>query len=117
MRHVLPLLLFVVGMAISPTYSGAQRIQTLSGTLLDAECKSDDASNKCAVTSTSGQFGIELVDGKFLKFDAKGNASIRVALQRRRAKSGDINRAGSIRISVSGSTNGDMLTVDAVELY
>jgi type 1 fimbria pilin len=95
----------------------AAQTKTFSGTLVDSDCKADDASKKCEVTSTSNAFGIQMPDGKYLKFDDHGNANVRVALHRRKAKVRDINRAGTIRVTATGTADGNTIKADSVELY
>jgi hypothetical protein len=90
---------------------------TFSGTLADADCKADDATAVCRVLPTSKAFGVQTTDGKYLKLDSKGNAQVEIALRRLRRKTGDLNRTGVIKASISGARDGDTIKVDSVELY
>jgi hypothetical protein len=90
---------------------------TFSGTLLDAECKADNPGATCPILPVSKFFGVQTPAGRFLKLDSKGNARVLVALRRVRRKTGDLERAGIIKASVTGTLDGDTIKVDALELY
>jgi len=90
---------------------------TFSGVLADADCKADDASATCHVMPVSKAFGVVTINGKYLRLDSKGNAQVQIALRRLKRKTGDIDRAGVIKASVTGALDGDTLKVDSVELY
>ena len=73
--------------------------QSITGMLVDADCKAVQPAAECEVSAATSSFGIMTSDGKFLKFDASGN---------RKAKS-EIDKAkktGKVSASVTGSVDG-----------
>ena len=88
----------------------AQDTQSWSGILIDADCRAADAADKCEVTETTKTFGLQTSDGKYMKLDKAGNAKVRAALD------GSVTKTGLIKVSVSGSMDGEMLVVDAVQI-
>jgi len=67
----------------------------------------------CAVSNSTTAFALKTKDGQILKFDAVGNTR---AAEELKTKWGQSLSAGKpIRAKVSGSINGDMVTVTSVD--
>jgi hypothetical protein len=92
--------------------------RTVSGNLVDADCKADDATAECPLNPTTKAFGVQTPEGQYIKLDSGGNARAHVALRRLLKKKGiDVNRAGVIKATVTGTIDGGTVQVDALELY
>ena len=75
-------------------------------------CKGQDLAShtaKCAVSCSKGGYGLVLSDGKFVKFDEKGNAKALAALKAT-AKEKDL------KAKVSGSLQDDVIKVESIEI-
>jgi len=86
--------------------------ETWTGTVVDIMCKGNDLAShtaKCAVSCAKGGYGLVLADGKFVKFNEKGNAKALSALKST-AKEKDL------KAKVSGSLDGDVIQVDNIEI-
>lgn len=103
--------LFAVGGAFVLCASLAMA-ESMTGTLVDVMCKGKDLSKhttKCAVACSKGGYGLVTADGKFVKFDEQGNAKALAALKAS-AKENDL------KAKVTGTMDGEVMTVEAVEL-
>lgn len=92
--------------------AGIAAAESWTGNVVDVMCKNKDLANhtaKCAVACAKGGYGVVLADGKFLKFDETGNAKALAALKGT-AKEKDI------KAKVSGTLDGDLIKVDAIEI-
>jgi len=87
-----------------------QQSQSVSGILVDADCKTGNAAEKCEITNATKNFGFQVGDGKYFKLDAGSNAKVLTALQASETKT------GAIRAAVSGTVEGDTLKVNTVEI-
>ena len=85
-------------------------VQSWSGTLVDAGCKKADPTKACEIADSTEAFGLQTADGKYVSFDSAGNAKIHDALQQRETKT------GAIQASVTGTMDGDTITVKDVRL-
>src|SRR4051794_32931070 len=97
--------LWICGVAAALTVSAAG--ETWTGTVVDVMCKSNDLAShttKCALSCAKGGYGLVLADGKFVKFNEKGNARALAALKAT-AKEKDL------KAKVSGSLDGDVIQV------
>lgn len=81
--------------------------QSWTGTLLDAQCKTADASKTCAITDSTTSFGIVTSNGHFAKFDDAGNTMVT-------AKRKDPQGVPT-KVKVSGKLDGDTLSVESIE--
>lgn len=90
-------------------FAARMDVQSWSGTLVDAGCKKADPTKTCEVAETTEFFGLQTDDGKYVSFDSAGNLQIRNALGKREKK------AGAIRASVTGTMNGDTVTVKDIQ--
>src|SRR5947209_17302628 len=86
--------------------------ETFTGTVVDVMCRTKDLAGhtrECALSCSRSGFGLVTADGKFVKFDEKGNARTLAALQ---ASSKEKN----IKAKVTGSMNGSIIQVDTIEI-
>jgi len=72
---------------------------SFAGLLLDAACKASQPSAECGVSAGTSSFGILTSDGKFLKFDANGNALAKSEI-------GKSEKTGKVSVSVTGTLDG-----------
>ena len=92
--------------------SGLAFADSWTGTVVDVMCKGQDLAShtaKCAVSCSKGGYGLVLSDGKFVKFDEKGNAKALAALKAT-AKEKDL------KAKVSGSLQDDVIKVESIEI-
>ena len=90
------------------TYVQAQQSGMWTGTLVDTDCEASASNTKCEVAETTKAFG--LYTSEYFKLDADNNAKVRAALEVNDRKTGEI------KASLSGTTDGDTLKVESVEL-
>lgn len=86
--------------------------ETFSGTVVDVMCKGKDLAShtrSCALDCAKSGFGLVQADGKFLKFDEKGNASTLSALKKS-------SKDKDLKVKVTGTVDGEVIKVQAVEL-
>jgi hypothetical protein len=86
--------------------------EMFSGTVVDVMCKGKDLAGHtrtCALDCSKSGFGLVQADGKFLKFDESGNART-LSMLKKSSKDKDL------KIKVTGTLDGDLLKVQAVEL-
>src|SRR5580692_12089452 len=58
--------------------------ETWSGTVVDVMCKKNDLASHtkdCAISCSKSGYGIVLADGKFIKFDERGNVKALAAIK------------------------------------
>lgn len=82
-----------------------------TGALTDASCKTANAAAKCDVSEGTKFFGITTDDGKFVKFDDAGNAKTLLALETHR------NKGGEKKATITGTMDGDLVKVEAVQIH
>ncbi len=103
-------LLIICGFAAGLSLTAAG--ETWTGTVVDVMCKANDLAShttKCALNCAKGGYGLVLADGKFVKFNEKGNAKALAALKAT-AKDKDL------KAKVSGTLDGDVIQVDNIEI-
>ncbi len=86
--------------------------ETWTGTVVDVMCKGQDLAGhtaKCAVSCAKGGYGLVLSDGKFVKFNEKGNAKALVALKA-------TTKEKDLKAKVSGTLDGNVIKVDSIEI-
>ena len=69
----------------------------------------DSHTKQCAMKCAKAGFGIFTSDGKFLKFDDKGNKEMTDAL-------GKTDKNDHIRVDVKGEQAGDVIKVESLKL-
>ncbi len=85
---------------------------TFNGTVIDVMCKDKDAAahtKDCAMSCSKSGFGLVTSDGKFLKFDEKGNAKATAALKATK-------KSSDLKATVKGTADGDVLKVDSITI-
>src|ERR1700750_1448232 len=81
----------------------------------DAQCAArtkadpDSHTKQCAMKCSKAGFGIVTQDGKFLKFDDKGNKEMMDALDK-------TDKNDHIRVDVKGEQAGDVIKVESLKL-
>ena len=99
----------------SPTTAGQSQessMKTWIGTLHDADCKTATPQGQCGVTASTLTFGFMAPDGKsYGKLDSDGNTKVRTALQ---AYKGLVT--GAVKVSITGSIDGEMIKVGSVQI-
>ena len=93
-------------------FSALAFAETWSGTLVDVMCKNRDLAShtkQCAINCAKGGYGLVLSDGKFVKFDEKGNAK---ALQVLKAT----GKEKDLKAKVSGKLDGEIVNVESIEV-
>ena len=93
-------------------FSAAAFADTMSGTLVDLNCKGKDLaehSKQCAMRCAKSGFGLVTADGKFVKFDEAGNTK---ALEALKAS----EKEKDLKATVTGSVDGDVLKVESITL-
>jgi hypothetical protein len=92
--------------------AGFASAETFSGTVVDMMCKGKDLAGhtrSCALDCAKSGFGLVEADGKFLKFDESGNSRT-LAMLKSSSKEKDL------KVKVTGTLDGDVIKVKAVEL-
>lgn len=96
-----------------PTLAATETFKNVP--VIDVNChtkfaKDPDAHpRECAVKCSASGYGIFTQDGKYLKFDRKGNDEILSELKA-------LDRKDHLRVDVAGDVEGDMLKVTSVKL-
>jgi hypothetical protein len=110
--RILPLIL-LCSFFILPALAATETFKNVS--VIDVNChtkfaKDTDAHPRaCALKCSASGYGIFTQEGKYLKFDRKGNEEILSEL-----KASD--RKDHLRVDVAGDVEGDMLKVTSVKL-
>jgi hypothetical protein len=84
--------------------------ETFSGTVVDVMCKDNELSTHprlCAISCAKYGFGLKQADGKFLKFDSRGDARALSALKRS-------TREQDLKARVTGTLENGVLTVQSI---
>ncbi|HUQ91883.1 MAG TPA: hypothetical protein VM120_09385 [Bryobacteraceae bacterium] len=92
--------------------SGFAFAASWNGTLVDVMCKGKDIANhtrQCAVSCAKGGYGLVLSDGKFVKLDETGNS---MALSKLKTSTKDKD----LKAKITGTLDGDVIKVEAIEL-
>ncbi len=99
-------------MAVSAVFAACALADSWTGTVVDVMCKGKDLAShtrQCAIGCARSGYGLVLQDGKFLKFDEKGNAKTLAALK---ASSKD----KELKAKVTGTMAGDVIQVESIAL-
>jgi hypothetical protein len=86
--------------------------ETWSGTVVDVMCKNNDLAShtrECALSCAKSGFGIVLADGKFIKFDERGNVKALAALKA-------ATKEKDLKAKVSGALKDDVIQVDSIQI-
>ena len=86
--------------------------ESWTGTVVDVMCKANDLANHtrdCALSCSKSGYGLVLADGKFLKFDERGNAKTLAALKAS-------HKDKDLKAKVSGTLQGNVINVESIDL-
>jgi hypothetical protein len=86
--------------------------ETWTGTVVDVMCKNNDLAGhtkECAISCSKSGYGIVLADGKFIKFDERGNAKALAALKAS-------SKEKDLKAKVTGTLKDDVLQVDSIHI-
>jgi hypothetical protein len=86
--------------------------ETWTGTVVDVMCKNNDLAGhtrECALSCSRSGYGIVLSDGKFIKFDERGNAKTLAALKAS-------SKEKDLKAKVSGTLKDDVIQVDSIQI-
>jgi hypothetical protein len=84
---------------------------SFSGTVVDVMCRGKDLAShtrECALTCSKSGYALVTADGKFLKFDEAGNARALAQLKK-------LTKEKDLKAKVSGTLDGDILKVEAID--
>lgn len=98
--------------AAAALFSAAAFAESFTGTVVDVQCKGKDLAShtkKCAVGCAKGGYALVTSDGKFLKFDEKGNAKALTALKA-------TSKENDLKATVDGTLDGDVLQVASISI-
>lgn len=101
---------FIAAFALCSTLAMAE---TWSGTVIDVACKNNDLAGHtrdCALKCSRTGYGIVLADGKFIKFDERGNIKTLAALK----ASG---KEKDLKARVTGKLSDDLIAIEAIEIH
>ena len=93
--------------AVAEDWSNVAMIDTQCST--KAKANPDAHTKSCALACAKSGFGIVDKDGKYLKFDAKGNQEAKSLLE-------SSTKQDHIRVNVSGKKEGDVIHVESVKM-
>lgn len=99
----------IAGLALSSALALAE---TWTGTIVDVACKNNDLASHtrdCALSCSKSGFGIVLADGKFLKFDERGNARALATLKAS-------TKEKDLKAKVTGSLKEDVIRVESIQI-
>lgn len=85
---------------------------TFNGTVVDTMCKGNDLAKHtkdCALKCSKSGYGLVTSDGKFLKFDEKGNSKALAALKKS-------SKESDLKATVNGTQDGDVLKVQSITI-
>jgi hypothetical protein len=100
---------WIAAFALSSTLAFAE---TWTGTVVDVMCKNNDLASHtrdCAVSCAKSGYGIVLADGRFIKFDERGNVKALAALK---ATSKD----KELKAKVTGALKDDVIQVESIQI-
>ena len=110
--RLLPLIL-LCSFCTLPTLAATETFKNVA--VIDVNCHTkftrdpDAHLRECAVKCSASGYGIFTQDGKYLKFDKKGNEEVLSELKAS-------VRKDHLRVDVAGDVEGDMLKVTSVKL-
>ena len=110
MRYVLSVLLLVAVMSLPAAAEDWNNV-ALVDVMCSAKAKADpDAHGRdCAVQCQKSGFGVVTAQSEFLKLDDRGNQEALALLK-------SSSKSDKIRVSVSGTRNGDQISVEKIRL-
>jgi hypothetical protein len=92
--------------------SAAAFAETWTGTVVDVMCKGRDLAShtkECSVKCSGSGFGLVLADGKFVKFDERGNAKALAAIKATKKEK-------DLKAKVAGTLDDDVISVESITI-
>ncbi len=86
--------------------------ESWSGTVVDVMCKNNDLASHtkdCALKCAKSGYGIVLADGKFIKFDERGNVKALAALKA-------TSKEKDLKAKVTGALKEDVIQVESIQI-
>ncbi len=86
--------------------------ETWSGTVVDVMCKKNDLASHtkaCAISCSKSGYGMVLADGKFIKFDERGNVKALAAIKA-------TSKEKDLKAKVTGTIQEDVIQVESIEI-
>jgi hypothetical protein len=99
----------IVGLVVTSTLALAE---SWSGTVVDVMCKKNDLASHtkdCAISCAKSGYGIVLADGKFMKFDERGNVKALAAIKA-------TSKEKDLKAKVTGSVKEDVIQVESIQI-
>jgi len=99
----------IVGLVVTSTLALAE---TWSGTVVDVMCKKNDLASHtkdCAISCAKSGYGIVLADGKFMKFDERGNVKALAAIKA-------TTKEKDLKAKVTGTVKEDVIPVESIQI-
>lgn len=87
--------------------------ETWSGTVVDVMCKKNDLAShtkECAISCAKSGYGMVLADGKFKKFDERGNVKALAAIKA-------TGKEKDLKAQVTGTIKEDVIQVESIEIH
>ena len=103
---------FLFFFLLAAAFPGVAAAETFSGTVIDVFCKDNDLATHpraCVLSCAKSGLGLRQANGKFLKFDEKGNARALAALKKG-------SKEQNLKAKVSGTVEGDTLKVESIRI-
>jgi hypothetical protein len=100
----------IVGFAVTSVLAFAE---TWSGTVVDVMCKKNDLAShtkECAISCAKSGYGMVLADGKFMKFDERGNVKALAAIKA-------TSKEKDLKAQVTGTIKEDVIQVESIEIH
>lgn len=92
-------------------FSSLALAESWNGIVVDVMCKNNDLAShtrECAISCSRSGYGIVLADGKFIKFDERGNAKALAALK-------GSSKDKDLKAKVTGTLKDDVIQVEAIQ--
>jgi hypothetical protein len=99
----------IIGLVVTSTLALAEN---WSGTVVDVMCKKNDLASHtkdCAISCAKSGYGIVLADGKFMKFDERGNVKALAALKAS-------TKEKDLKAKVTGAKKEDIIQVESIQI-
>jgi hypothetical protein len=99
----------IVALVVTSTLALAE---SWSGTVVDVMCKKNDLASHtkdCAISCAKSGYGIVLADGKFMKFDERGNVKALAAIKA-------TTKEKDLKAKVTGTVKEDVIQVESIQI-
>jgi hypothetical protein len=99
----------IVALVVTSTLALAE---SWSGTVVDVMCKKNDLASHtkdCAISCAKSGYGIVLADGRFIKFDERGNVKALAAIKA-------TSKEKDLKAKVTGTVKEDVIQVESIQI-